>query len=130
MPFFLIGKCDYGVDHNTLRNVIARWFFMVALTGRYSGSFESIMEQDLNRFREVKDGDGFTALLDQIISNTFTEDFWNITLPTNLATSASRGPSLFAYYASLVNLNANVLFSQLSVADLLEPCNESKKICD
>jgi hypothetical protein len=125
--FFLIGKCDYGVDHYTLRNVIARWFFMVALTGRYSGSFESIMEQDLNRFRDVKSKEGFTSLLDQIISNTLTDDFWNITLPTSLATSASRGPSLFAYYASLVNLNANVLFSHLSVADLLNPAMRAKK---
>lgn len=40
---FLIGKRDYEVDQCLLREVIARWFFAVALTGRYSGSLESTM---------------------------------------------------------------------------------------
>jgi hypothetical protein len=125
--FFLIGKCDYSVDHYTLRNVIARWFFMTSLTGRYSGSFESVMEQDLNRLRDVKKVNGFVSILDQIIRDNLTEDFWKITLPNSLATSASRGPSLFAYYAALVNLDASVLFSDLSVADLLNPAIKAKK---
>jgi hypothetical protein len=125
--FFLIGKLDYRVDHHKLRNIIARWFFMTSLTGRYSGSFESIMEQDLNRFRDVKDAAGFIAVLDQIIRDTLTEDFWKITLPNNLATSASRGPSLFGYYAALVKLETCVLFSNLSVADLLNPAIKAKK---
>jgi len=52
--FYLIGKYDYQVDTYTLRKTIARWFFMTSLTSRYSGSFESMMEQDLNRLREIK----------------------------------------------------------------------------
>ena len=125
--FFLIGKRDYQVDHHELRSIIAKWFFMSALTGRYSGSFESIMEQDLNRLRDVKSASGFVSMLDQIIRDTFTDDFWRISLPISLATSASRGPSLFGYYAALVNLEAHVLFSKLTVADLLNPAIKAKK---
>jgi hypothetical protein len=125
--FYLIGKYDFNVNSHTLRKVIAKWFFMTALTGRYSGSFESLMEQDLNRLREVKNGGEFVATLDQVIRDTFTDDFWNITLPNSLATSASRGPSLFGYYAALVKLDAPVLFSDLSVADLLNPAIKAKK---
>jgi len=44
-----------------------------------------------------------------------------------LATSSPRTPSLFAYYASLVLLKAPVLFSDLSVADLLDPATKAKK---
>lgn len=124
---FLIGKCDYGVDHHSLRNIIARWFFMSSLSGRYTGSFESMMEHDLNRLREIKSAAEFVASLDGVINDTLTEDFWNITLPNSLATSTSRSPSLFGYYAALIILDAPVLFSNLSVADLLNPALKAKK---
>jgi len=38
-----------------------------------------------------------------------------------LATSSPRSPSLFAYHAALVLLDAQALFSKLKVADLLDP---------
>jgi hypothetical protein len=125
--FFLIGKRDYGVDHHLLRNTIARWFFATALTSRYSGSFESVMEQDLNRLRDAQDANQFISLLSSIVDSTLTEDYWNITLPNELATSSPRSPSLFAFYASLCLLNANVLFSRLPVATLLDPSIKAKK---
>ncbi|MHB8135425.1 MAG: GmrSD restriction endonuclease domain-containing protein [Anaerolineaceae bacterium] len=124
---FLIGKHDYGVDHYTLRSIIARWFFMVSITSRYSGSFESVMEQDLNRFRDISDANGFVGILDHIINDSLTDHYWNIGLPNELVTSSSRTPSLFAYYASLVLLKAPVLFSKLSVLDLLDPSTKAKK---
>lgn len=125
--FFLIGKRDYGVDHHILRNTIARWFFATALTSRYSGSFESVMEQDLARLRDVHDSNQFVALLNRIVDDTLTEDYWNITLPNELATSSPRSPSLFAFYASQRLLNAQVLFSKLSVSALLDPAIKAKK---
>jgi hypothetical protein len=125
--FFLIGKRDYHVDDYALRDVVARWFFMTALTGRYSGSPETTMEQDLARLRDVSDDAGFVAMLDHIVSDTFTEDYWNITLPNELATSSPRSPSLFAYYAALKLLDARVLFSKMRVSELLDPALKAKK---
>lgn len=125
--FYLIGKRDYALDTYSLRNLIARWFFMVLLTGRYTGSPETVMEQDLARLRDVKNKDEFAALIDRIIQDTFTEDFWRITLPNSLATSSPRSPSLFAYNAALCLLDANVLFSQMKVSELLDPAIRSKK---
>lgn len=124
---YLLGKRDFGVDSWELRNVTARWFFMVTLTGRYTGSPETQMEADLLRLRPVKDAQGFVRALDSIIADTFTEDYWNITLPNDLATSAARSPSLFAYYASLNLLGATALFSRLRVAELLDPALRAKK---
>ncbi len=69
--FFLIGQRDFGVSHDILRNIIARWFFMSSLTGRYSSSPESAMESDLVRLRNVKDAKGFVNTLEQIIDDTF-----------------------------------------------------------
>jgi len=125
--FFLIGKHRYNVDHFTLRNIIARWFFTITLVGRYTGSFESYMEQDLARFRDVSDSVGFVTTLEHIIQDTLTEDFWKITLPNDLATSSPRSPSLFAFYASQNLLHANVLLSKLTIPELLDPAIKAKK---
>ena len=124
---YLIGKRDFGVDSYRLRNVIARWFFMAALTGRYTNSPESVMEQDLARLRDVQDADGFLAVLDGIIGETLTGDYWTITLPGGLATTAAYSPTLFSYYAALNMLDARVLFSKLKVSELLDPATKAKR---
>jgi hypothetical protein len=124
---FLIGKRDYKIDDYTLRNVIARWFFMVTLTGRYTSSPETVMEQDLARLRSIRDADGFIALLDRIVHDTLTEDFWDISLPNSLDVSAAQSPSLFAYYAVLNLLDARVLFSKMKVSELLDPAIHGNK---
>jgi len=118
---YLIGKYDYQIKYQLLRKLIARWFFMTSLTSRYSGSFESTMEQDLNRLRSVHTGEEFINLLNHLIEDALTIDFWNITLPNQLESSYARPPALLAYYAGLVTLNAPVLFSNLTVSNLLDP---------
>ena len=124
---FLIGQRHFGVDHHELRNIISPWFFMSSLTGRYTGTPEGVMESDLVKLRDIKDAKAFVHTLDGIIRNTLTDDFWNITLPNDLDTSAARSPSLFAYYASLNILGAPVLFSKIKVAELLDPAVRSTK---
>jgi hypothetical protein len=125
--FFLLGKREYGVDGYILRNVIARWFFMTALTGRYTGNPETIMEQDLARLREVRDAEGFVAILDHIIADTLTKDYWEIALPNELATSSAQSPAQFSYFAALNLLDARVLFSKMKVSQLLDPALHSNK---
>ena len=111
---YLIGKRDFDVPHTVLRDIIARWLFMTALTGRYTSSSESVLEADLGRLREVRDADGFVEVLDRMIQATLTGDYWRISLPNDLATRAGRSPSLSAYVASLNLLGARVLFSKLT----------------
>lgn len=124
---FLIGKHNCDVDHHSLRKCISRWFFISTMTSRYSGSFESVMEQDLTRLRDVNDASGFVSIFDRIIKDTITDDYWATALPNELATSSPRSPSLFAYYAALNLLQAKVLFSKLSVSELLDPAIKAKK---
>lgn len=125
--FYLLGRTEYKVEEHVLRRVIARWFFMSALTGRYTDSPESKMEFDLARFREVRDGNEFVAILDAICEGTLTSDFWKITLPNDLATSSSGSPSLFAYYAALVLLDAKALFSTQPIRSLLDPLIQANR---
>lgn len=118
---YLIGRTEYQIDEFRLRHVIARWFFMSSLTGRFTGSPETAMEFDLARFRTLEDGDQYLKILERECDIMLTNDFWSLSLPNSLATSSPRSPSLFAYYAALVLLDARVLFSKLKVSELLDP---------
>lgn len=118
---YLLGRTRYGVEEPALRKLIAQWFFMSSLTARYSSSPESKMEFDLARLRNVNDAEAFARTLRAVCDEELTGDFWSIALPGKLATSAARSPALFAYYASLVLLDARVLFSKQKVSDLLDP---------
>jgi hypothetical protein len=120
---WLIGRRDFGLDFRTLRGVISRWFFMAHTTGRYTTSPESQVEADLTRLSnlDVPSGEAFCAELDRIVRANFTGDYWDITLPNRLDTSSSRSPALSAYWAALNLLDAELLFSEMKVKELLDP---------
>lgn len=120
---WLIGRVDHEVPLSQLRETIARWFFMAQLTGRYSGSVETQMEQDLALLRDLRPGDayGFTAALDRVVQEVLTHDFWTITLPRALDSSASKSPALLAHIAALNILDADVLLSTIKVCTRLDP---------
>ena len=118
---YLIGRTELGVNEYYLRQAIAQWFFMSALTARYTGSPESRMESDLAMLRDVTTPQQFTTRLRQTCNVTLTNDYWEQTLPTELATSAARSPSLFAYEAALVLLQAPVLLSKTTVEQMMDP---------
>jgi hypothetical protein len=124
---YLLGRTEYGVSEFRLRQLIAQWFFMTAITGRYSSSPESKMEFDLARLRGVKDATAFVAVLQDICSATLTNDYWSITLPNDLATAAANSPSMFAFFAALNLHDARVLFSKHKVSELMDPSAKSKK---
>lgn len=118
---FLIGKNEFGVDRLQLRYTISRWFFMASLTGRYTGSPESILESDLRKIETAATPDEFVSLLNSIIDTQLTNDFWSVTLPDRLDSSAAWSPYLFGYYAALNLLDAKALFSKMKIGELLSP---------
>ena len=120
---WLLGRRDYGVHLGRLREVISRWWFMAHTTGRYTGSAETQLEADLNRIGDLPPGDSdkFCETLDRIVRDVFTQDYWDITLPNRLDTSAAKSPPLSAYWAALNILDAEVLFSKQKITDMLDP---------
>lgn len=124
---YLIGIRDYGIDRTTVRQVIAEFYFMAAMTGRYTNSPETRFEADLSMVRGLADGVAFVARLREICATTLTGDYWDITLPSQLATSAARSPSLFAYQAALIKLDAPVLFSPMKIAAMVDPAVKGSK---
>ena len=126
---WLIGRVDYGVPLDRLREIMAQWFFMAHTTGRYTGAFESRFEQDVARLSDLKTGDGagFVSILSKIVNDTLTPDYWAITLPNELATSAAKSPALLAYIAALNILDADALLSTGKVRGRLDPAITAKK---
>ncbi len=134
---YLIGR-QFGLSHSELRTTVARYFFMSALTSRYTGSFETQITQDVQSFTLAADGEDYLGRLRQAISTQLTPDYWSIQLPQALATSGARGPGLFGYAAALCLLNARVppfvkeatsheQKASLFLRDLFDPIVTSKK---
>lgn len=73
------------------------------------------------------DVEGFVATLDHVINDTLTTDYWTITLPNELDTSASKSPALLAYIAALNIHDADVLLSTSKVRSRLDPAIILKK---
>ena len=126
---WLIGRVDYRISLPVLRGVFPRWFFMAHTTSRYSSGFETQFEADVARFADLEPNDsaGFVNILNRMIDDSLTSDYWTITLPNNLATSASKSPALLAYIAALNILDADVLLSDTKVRSRLDPAITLKK---
>lgn len=119
--FYLIGRTGFGVPEHVLQRLIGRWFYATTLSGRYTGSPETVMDGDLNRIKDAADAAAYLAVMNKIIADTLTSDFWSITLPNAMDSSSARNPELSAYHAAQNKLGAPVLFSHKKVSDLLDP---------
>ena len=118
---WLIGKTKFGLSEAELRTPIASWFFMAALTSRYSASMESQLERELRILDDIKTKEEWRAAMTRECAAVLTPDFWRVTLPNQLATSAATGPTKFAFYASQHLLDAKALYSDLTISQLLDP---------
>ncbi len=105
---WLIGKTRYNVDTTSLRDLMARWFFMIHTTGRYTSSPETKFQSDLDRFDNVTDAQGFVKTVDRMIDTVFTNDYWNIRLPDAFISSSTNSPGFQGYLAALDILDADL----------------------
>ena len=125
---YLITKERFNFDHKELEKNIGKWFFFSSVTSRYSYSPETQMESDLNYFKAAKSKDDFIKLLNSIIDSGLTNDFWDITVPNNLLVSSStNNPLRNTFFAGLIKLGVNVLFSNRKVDALFDPALKKRK---
>jgi hypothetical protein len=124
----IIGRVGYQMSLGQLRRSLrggSSW-----LTRRRATPARSKPGSKLTlRLPGVASGDaaGFVATLDQVIRDTLTTDYWSITLPNELATSASKSPALLAYIAALNILDADILLSTSKVRSRLDPAITLRK---
>jgi hypothetical protein len=126
---WLTGRVDYKVPVDRLREVVARYFFMAQITGRYTNSPETRIQEDISRIDSIpeKTAESFIAELDGMISAAVPEDWWRVTLVDNLITSSTTAPAYLAYVASLNILQAEVLLANTYVRDWIDPSRVTVK---
>jgi hypothetical protein len=120
--FYIRGR-NAGVPKSKLDEMIARWVFGSLLTARYSGSSETVFEEDLARVArlEADDADGFVRALDNAMGEIITGDYWTHTLVSALETQKGRAPAALAFRAAQVVLGTRALFSDQLLQNLLDP---------
>lgn len=108
---YLIGKNDFKVSSVALQKIIRKWIFMSTITGFYTGSTESEVEKQFADLRDVHNADEFVAYLDSVISNRFTDDYFEYSLPAELNSSSAISPAWYGYVAAINVLGTPMLFS-------------------
>ena len=119
---WLLGRNKYKVELARLRDLMARWFFMSQMTGRYTSSPETRIQQDLDRLDNVVTADEFVKTLEDVIATILTPDFWAIRLPESfVSSSTSASPAYQAYVASLNILEADLFALDEKVSHWTDP---------
>ena len=79
-----------NLSQEKIASYLKRWIIMSALTGRYSGSSETITESDLKMIR--RDANPINVL-DEILDREMNDSFWNGTLPNMLRVQSTQASS-------------------------------------
>ncbi|PWK16093.1 uncharacterized protein DUF262 [Arcicella aurantiaca] len=107
---------DLGVNSVSIESYVRRWFVFSILTGRYSGSPESVFDYDIKQISQKP----FDEYLKENEEGSLSDAYWNAMLPQNLDTSVASSPYFHVYLASQVKANnRGFLSSDILVGDLI-----------
>lgn len=113
---YLTLREDPSIPATDVKRWVQRWYVMSVLTGRYSGSSESIMDRDIRRISEQ----GFIPFYEEIVASRLSDTFWEVELPQNLVTTSVRSGAWMVYVASQARAADNTLFTNgFKVADII-----------
>lgn len=112
---YLKLKRDLGNNPN-IESWVRRWFVMSLLTGRYSGSPESMFDKDIKDIHHK----AFEEVLGEVEAAELSEAFWQFRLPQNLDTASSNATALKVFWAAQANRgDKGFLSKEISVRDML-----------
>ncbi len=107
---------DKGVSPERIESYVRRWFVYSVLTGRYSGSPESLFDFDIKQIANKPFGD----YLQEKEEGELSDAFWNVSLVQSLDSSVSSSPYFNVYLASQVRANdKGFLSKEITVGDLI-----------
>ena len=110
-------NCEqWGVKKIEIKNLVRKWFAFSVLTGRYSSSPETKMDQDIRGIAEK----GVVRYFADIQAAELGDAFWNINLVQMLETSSNAHPSFSLYLAAQAFFNDKSLLSSTPVAHLID----------
>lgn len=107
---------ELGVNSVLIETYVRRWFVFSVLTGRYSGSPESVFDFDIKQISSKP----FDIYLKEKEEGELSDAFWNAALPQSLDTSVASSPYFHVYLASQVKSNDKGFLSKdVLVSDLI-----------
>lgn len=107
---------ELNVNPANIGSYVRRWYVYSILTGRYSGSPESLFDFDIKRISSVP----FEEYLKEKEEAELSDSFWNAGLIQSMNTSVASSPYFKIYLASQVKFNNKGFLSKdILVSDLI-----------
>ncbi|HMS42130.1 MAG TPA: DUF262 domain-containing protein [Pyrinomonadaceae bacterium] len=107
---------ELSVNSVAIESYVRRWLVFSILTGRYSGSPESVFDYDIKQIAKNR----FEDYLREKEEGELSEAFWNAALPQSLDTSVASSPYFNVFLASQVKANDKGFLSKnVLVSDLI-----------
>jgi len=106
-----------GIDQGLIEIYVRKWFVYSILTGRYSGSSESLYDFDIKQIEDKS----FEQYLKEKEDAELSEAFWDVNLVQRLDTSVSNSPYFNVFLAAQVKSNdRGFLSKEISVNNLIQ----------
>lgn len=107
-----------NIENAEIESIVRRWIVLSILTGRYSGSAESMFEFDIRRFDQAQDPKQFVKHTEE---GELSEAFWSNILVSRLNTSVSSSPFFQLYLMAQIKNNDRAFLSKaIEVRHLIE----------
>ncbi len=112
----LLLKAEKKIDNNQITRYVQKWFVLTILKGRYIGSPETVMDQDLKRIKEK----GFQDFLKEVEEADLSDTYWNVGLIQDLDKASIHSPHFNVFLASQIRSNDSALFTKgFIISDLI-----------
>lgn len=107
---------ELGINSVAIESYVRRWLVFSILTGRYSGSPESVFDFDIKQISTKP----FDQYLQEKEEGELSDAFWNASLPQSLDTSVASSPYFHVFLAAQVKANDRGFLSKdVLVGDLI-----------
>lgn len=106
-----------GMPDAEIQHYVKRWLVLSLLLGRYSGSAESRIDEDIKQINEK----GIGTYLKQMEQAHLSEGFWDFALVNDLETSSVNNNAYNVYLAAQCNQNATAFLAKsMKISSLIE----------
>ncbi|MCC4230405.1 GmrSD restriction endonuclease domain-containing protein [Zunongwangia profunda] len=108
---------EEGKSEPQIQHLVRRWFVMSLLLGRYSGSAESRIDEDIKNINDR----GVEAYLQQMEQTNLGEGFWDFGLASTLESSSTNNNAYNVYLAVQCYQGTNAFLTKdMSIRHLIE----------
>ncbi|MBE7687446.1 DUF262 domain-containing protein [Tenacibaculum finnmarkense genomovar ulcerans] len=106
-----------GMPEPEIQHYIKRWLIMSLLISRYSGSSESMIDEDIKQINEK----GIAKYLEQMEQNHLGQGFWEFGLVSQLESSSVNNNAYNVYLAAQCHENSPAFLSKsMKISSLIE----------